>query len=116
MQHIMKLYENNFYSLIEGNKIREYRLYDEKRKVIKIGDEIKFVKLPHLEDYIIVNVEDIEVFNNWYDAYRKYFEEDFKEFYDSIETVVNDTYNGYYTKEESDKYGCVIFTFSRCRS
>ena len=42
MVHEMKLYEENFLDLKNGNKKREYRLYDEKRRLIKIGDTIKF--------------------------------------------------------------------------
>ena len=111
MEHIMKLYEENFNELKLGNKKREYRLNDEKRRQIKIGDTIKFVKLPNLDEEIVVGVSKIEVFDNWYDCYTKYFNEDFKSIYDSIDAVVQDTYNGgYYTKEESEKYGCVIFT------
>ena len=58
----------------------------------------------------------IEVFKNWYDCYAKYFEEDFKDRYSSIQGVVDDTYNGgYYTEEESEKYGCCCLTLSRIR-
>lgn len=111
MEHIMKLYEENFNELKLGNKKREYRLNDEKRRQIKVGDTIRFVKLPNLDEEIVVGVSKIEVFDNWYDCYTKYFNEDFKNIYDSIDAVVQDTYNGgYYTKEESEKYGCVIFT------
>ena len=58
----------------------------------------------------------IEVFSNWYDCYRKYYDEDFKDRYDSVEAVVQDTYDGgYYTKEESEKNGCVVFTIKKHR-
>lgn len=116
MIHEMKLYEENFYDLINGNKKREYRLYDEKRKLIKIGDTIKFIKLPNLNEFYLADVDKIEVFNNWYDCYQKYFEEDFKSRYKDVEEVVEDTYNGgYYTEEETNKNGCCCITLSRIR-
>ncbi|NMA50236.1 MAG: hypothetical protein GX951_00070 [Mollicutes bacterium] len=87
-----------------------------KRRLIKIGDTIRFVKLPEADKYIYADVLNIEVFTNWYECYAKYFEEDFKDRYDTIQDVVDDTYNGgYYTKEDSDKYGCCCLTLSKVR-
>ncbi len=116
MEHIMKLYESNFDELKASKKKREYRLNDEKRKQIRVGDTIRFFKLPNLDEEIVVDVKAVETFNNWYDCYEKYFEEDFKENYDSVQAVVQDTYDGgYYTKEESEKYGSVVFTIEKHR-
>ncbi len=116
MEHIMKLYEENFENLRYNNKTREYRLYDEKRKLIKIGDTIKFVKSPSLDEFIIVDVENIEVFTNWEDAYNKYFDFDFKDNYKNVDEIVTETYKDYYSKEETEKCGCVIFTISRAKT
>ena len=114
MVHELKLYSDNFDKLEKGLKTREYRLYDEKRKLINIGDTIKFVRLPDLDRYLYVDVINIEVFNNWFDCYEKYFD-DFKDRYKTIQDVVDDTYNNYYTKEDSDKYGCCCLTLSKVR-
>lgn len=93
---------------------REYRLNDEKRKLVKVGDTIRFLKLPDLDEEIVTDVLGIEVFDNWYDCYLKYFDEDFKDEYDSVAAVVEDTYNGgYYTEEESEKNGCVVFSIKK---
>ena len=114
MEYKMKLYKENFEEQKLGNKKREYRLNDEKRKQIKVGDNIKFLKLPNLDEEIIVKVTKIENFGNWYDCYKKYFNEDFKDKYKNIDAVVQDTYNGgYYTKEETQKNGCVVFTIKK---
>ena len=117
MQHDMKLYAENFERMKSGLKTREYRLYDEKRRLINIGDTIRFVKLPLMDEFIYADVSNIEVFSNWYDCYKKYFDEDFKDRYDSVESVIEDTYSGgYYTKEESEKYGVCCLTLSRVRN
>lgn len=116
MEHIMKLNESSFNDLVSGKKIREYRLYDEKRKNIRISDTIKFLKLPNLDDEFIVDVENIEVFDNWYDCYNKYFEEDFSKRYKNVKEVVNDTHcSNFYTKAESEKNKCVVFTIKKHR-
>ena len=109
----MKLYSREFELLKTGLKVREYRLYDEKRKLIKVKDTIKFLKLPNLDEEYIVEVTNIEIFKDWYSCYKKYFDIDFKDTYTSIESVVEDTYNGYYTKEESNKYDKVVITLKR---
>ena len=45
----MKLYAENFDVLKSGDKIIEYRLNDEKRKLVKVGDTIRFVRLPDMD-------------------------------------------------------------------
>lgn len=116
MEHIMKLNESSFEDVKSGKKVREYRLYDEKRKLVRVGDTIRFLKLPNLDENFVVDVKNIETFDNWYDCYSKYFEEDFKNRYENVEAVVQDTYDGgYYTEEESKENGCVIFTIKKHR-
>lgn len=116
MEHIMKLYESSFNDLKMGKKKREYRLNDDKRKLVRVGDTIKFLKLPNLDEEFIVDVINVEIFNNWFNCYSKYYEEDFKDKYDSVDAVVQDTYDGgYYTREESEENGCVVFTIKKHR-
>ena len=114
MEHTMKLYAENFDALKSGEKIREYRLNDEKRQLVKVGDTIRFIRLPDMDEECVVEVIDKETFDNWHDCYSKYYDEDFKDLYDSVEAVIQDTYDGgYYTKEESDKYGVALFTIKK---
>ena len=60
MEHIMKLYESSFEELKTGKKKREYRLNDEKRRLVRIGDTIRFLKLPNLDEEFVVDVKGIE--------------------------------------------------------
>ena len=116
MLHDMKLYSENYDRIELGNRLREYRLYDEKRRLIKIGDTIRFTRLPDKDKCCYADVVNIEVFKTWYDCYNKYFEEDFKSRYAKVQDVVDDTYSdGYYTQEETDKYGCCCITLSKVR-
>ncbi len=43
MTHVMKLHPTPFGKIKSGNKSIELRLYDEKRRKISVGDEIRFV-------------------------------------------------------------------------
>lgn len=40
MKHYMHFKEKPFQSIWEGNKTIELRLYDEKRRAVKVGDQI----------------------------------------------------------------------------
>ena len=95
----MKLLESPFERIKNGTKTVEFRLYDEKRQLIKIGDKIEFSKLPELEEKIVVEVVDL------------YREDTFKELF---EKVLNDkediekhikTIYTIYSVEEEKKYG-----------
>ncbi|MBQ8132175.1 MAG: GNAT family N-acetyltransferase [Bacilli bacterium] len=116
MIHTMKLFSSNFEDLIQGTKKREYRLNDEKRRKIRVGDTICFLSLPEKKQICYADVEKIEVFSNWEDCYGKYFEEDFKDTYESVEDVVSDTYHGYYSEEDTKKYGCLCITLKSIRN
>ena len=54
MEHIMKLYESSFEDVKYGKKKREYRLNDEKRKLVRVGDTIRFLKLPKMKNLLLM--------------------------------------------------------------
>ncbi len=56
MQHEMKLQPIYFDFILHGTKRIELRLYDEKRRKIKIGDTIRFLKEPELTDFFVGKV------------------------------------------------------------
>lgn len=55
MLHKMKLNER----IKNGTKTIEFRLFDEKRQQIKVGDQIEFSKLPNLQEKLLVNVTEL---------------------------------------------------------
>ena len=59
MLHKMKLNESPFERMKNGTKTIEFRLYDEKRQQIKIGDKIEFSKVPELKEKLLVDVIDL---------------------------------------------------------
>ena len=69
MIHKMKLNESPFERIKNGTKTVEFRLYDEKRQQIKIGDKIEFSKLPDLQEKLLVDV--IELYRE--DTFKKLF-------------------------------------------
>jgi ASC-1-like (ASCH) protein/ADP-ribose pyrophosphatase YjhB (NUDIX family) len=99
MLHKMKLKESPFERIKNGTKPIEFRLYDEKRQQIKIGDKIEFSKLPDLQEKILVDVIDL---------YRAdTFENLFRKLYSDEEEIIRKTKAMYeiYSPEKEQQYG-----------
>ena len=99
MLHKMKLNESPFERIKNGTKTIEFRLYDEKRRKVKIGDTIEFSKLPDLEEKLLVDVIDLYREDN--------FEDLFKKLYESEEEVTRKTnaMHEIYSQEKENEYG-----------
>ena len=101
MIHRMKLNESPFERIKDGTKTIEFRLYDEKRRQIKIGDQIEFSKLPELQETILVDV--LELYR------EETFESLFKKLYTDEEDIKRKTkaMYEYYSLEKEKEYGVI---------
>ncbi len=99
MLHKMKLNESPFERIKNGTKTIEFRLYDEKRQQIKIGDQIEFSKLTDLQEKLLVDV--IDLFRE--DTFEKLF----KKLYTNEEEINRKTKSmeQYYPYEKEKEYG-----------
>mgnify|MGYP004603479281 FL=1 len=73
MIHKMKLNESPFERIKNGTKTIEFRLYDEKRQQIKIGDQIEFSKLPDLQEKLLVDVTELYRENTFENLFIKLY-------------------------------------------
>ena len=104
MIHEMKLQPEYFNFILNGTKRIEIRLNDEKRQNIKLGDKIKFLKEPDLNESFEAQVIGLLRDNS--------FEEMFKDYDISIlsdksmtkEELIS-VLEQFYTKEKQEKYG-----------
>ena len=99
MLHKMKLNKSPFERIKNGTKKVEFRLYDEKRKQIKVGDKIEFSKLPDLEEKLLVDVVEL---------YREdKFENLFKRLYSDEEEIRRKTkaMHQIYSPDKEQQYG-----------
>ena len=104
MIHEMKLQPEYFNFILNGTKRIEIRLYYEKRQNIKLGDKIKFLKEPDLNESFEAQVIGLLRYNS--------FEEMFKDYDISIlsdksmtkEELIS-VLEQFYTKEKQEKYG-----------
>ena len=117
MIYKMKINEKAFMRMEIGDKKREYRINDFKRRNIKVGDVIEFSKLPDLKDKILMEVLEKEVYKSLDEAISVYFEEDFSSRYDSIESAVSSFYNkGYASRDEVIENGIVVFKIKKYKT
>ena len=104
MLHEMKLKEEYFNYILHGTKKIEIRLNDEKRKQIKLGDTIRFLKEPEKTESFDATVIGLLNYPN--------FNELFNDFDMSIlcdksytkEKLLN-VLEEFYTPEKQEKYG-----------
>ena len=75
MIHQMKLNDDPFERIKNGTKTIEFRLYDEKRRKVKIGDKIEFSKLPDLQEKILVDVVDLYTEPSFEELFEKLYED-----------------------------------------
>ena len=102
--HEMKLQPEYYDFILNGTKRIEIRLNDEKRRQIKIGDTIKFLKEPELKKSFKVKVIDLLRYDT--------FEDMFKDFDISVLADISMTKDElisvleeFYPKEKQVQYG-----------
>ena len=104
--HNLKLQNKPFCSIKNGQKTVEMRLYDEKRKQIKTGDEIVFTNIETSET-LKCKVLNISVFKNFAELYKNFDKTTLG--YSKTEIANPEYMNIYYSKEEQKNFGvCAI--------
>ena len=99
MIHEMKLQPEYFNFILNGTKRIEIRLNDEKRQNIKLGDKIKFLKEPDLNESFEAQVIGLLRYNS--------FEEMFK---DSTDFIVNEKGEDVISEKHDKDYKSKTFT------
>ncbi len=104
MIHYMKLKDEPFCAIKSGKKVVEMRLFDEKRKLLKLNDFIKFVNIES-EEKLDSKVQELKKFSNFEELYN---------FYDKTELGYMDYQNAsykdmlkYYSNSDIEKYGVI---------
>ena len=99
MIHRMKLNESPYERIKNGTKTIEFRLYDEKRQQIKVGDKIEFSKLPNLQEKLLVDVIKLYREDTFENLFRKLYKDE-----DEINRKSKSMYK-YYSPEKEKEYG-----------
>lgn len=107
MKHKMKLRSQPFNMIRSGQKTFELRLYDKKRQLVQVNDEIEFSCLEGNEAPFVVRVIALHRFENFADLYATlpllkcgYTSE-------TIPDATPDDMNQYYSIEEQSRHGVI---------
>ena len=102
MKYNMNLNNRPFKSIKEGTKTIELRLNDEKRSLLKVGDEIEFTNRDTNEKLSvdIINLHKYPSFKELYKHFNK-----IEMGYAEDEPSESKDMEAYYSKEEQNKYG-----------
>ena len=104
MEHKMKLNNGPFDMIKNGTKDIEMRLYDEKRRKIKIGDNIEFTNVTTGE-IINYTVKDLHIYDSFQQIYQKFNKERLG--YHPNEEAKYTDMEQYYSQSDIENYGVV---------
>ena len=104
MNHNMNINNRPFEMIKNGEKTIELRLYDEKRRKIKVGDTICFKSK---EDKLIVTVKAVHIFRNFEELYAALPLDKCGYSAEELLTASPEDMLEYYSKEQIEKYGVV---------
>lgn len=102
MMHQMKLNNDPFEKIKNGTKTIELRLYDEKRKLLKINDVIELINISTNEQ-MMVQIENLYHYPSFYELYKHFDKIEIG--YDQEEKPNYKDMEQYYSKEEQNEYG-----------
>lgn len=106
------LHEDVFEIVKKGIKDIEVRLNDEKRRQLKVGDTLIFVKRPLDDEEIKVEVIGLEYYDNFSELVNHY---EMKRIY--LDGYTKEMYlkemERFYTLEEQQQYGVVAILFKK---
>ncbi len=114
MIHEMKLQPKYFNYILNGTKRIELRLNDEKRQTIKVGDTIKFLKEPNLNESFLVKVIELIKYNSFLEMFNNYDISILSDSSMSKEELLTDL-EKFYTKEKQQTYGVLGIRFEFIR-
>ncbi len=103
MQHHFHLHQEPFEKIKNGSKTVESRLYDNKRRLINVGDTIVFTSR-HTHESIEKKISNIQIFNSFSEMLAQIQIHTFGN--DSIEKELQGLQE-YYSLEDQQTYGVV---------
>lgn len=109
MIHTMGLYKEPMESIKSGRKTIEVRLNDEKRRKIKVGDIIEFIKVPEENDTLRVLVLELNKYDTFKDMYEAipFMEFDCEGW--TMDEMIEGTYE-IYSPDQEKQWGALAIT------
>lgn len=108
MIHEMHLNQHPFELSKGGLQTIESRLNDDKRRLLKIDDKIKFTNKANINEHIMVQIIDLHVCKNFKELYNLFPSIKFGG--ENVKNLLTSVYK-YYSKEKEEKYGVIGIEF-----
>ena len=105
MTHYMNLNPSPFEMIASGAKTIELRLYDEKRRQIKVGDTIVFQKTSNHNEQITAEVIKLHKFNSFSELYEALPLDKCGYLPEEIDSASYKDMEEYYSAEKQAQYG-----------
>lgn len=105
--HHMKLNPEPYRKIRQGKKTIELRLYDEKRRKLKVGDIIEFVNIENKELSVKARVLALHIFPSFKELYENLPLDKCGYTENNINIASYKDMEKFYSLEEQDKYGVV---------
>lgn len=105
----MGLYEEYFRAIKDGKKIVEVRLNDERRRNIRVGDSIEFIKVPQQDEILKVQVNDLRKYDTFETMYKDISFKDFDCEGWTMKEMIYGTYEIYTVEQEKEWGALAIF-------
>ena len=106
--YYLKIREKFISSIQKGTKKHEYRLANDERCSIKVGDNLVLFSNQDKKKYVRTTVTRISIYKTWAEALARNWKEDFSGLFDSLEVAIKEC-QSFYKKEDVDKYGIIVF-------
>jgi ASC-1-like (ASCH) protein len=108
--HEQHLESRPFELVLHGSKTIESRLYDEKRRLIELGDEILFIHRDNPEQSITVRVLGLLSYTSFHDLFTH---NDPAKFGGTTAELLEERIRAYYAAEAEHAYGVLGVEFER---
>lgn len=112
MEYTMRLSAKPFKKLAGGSKKVELRLYDEKRKQLRVGDTITFFSTNDPNSSIQTRITGLYLFDSFEELYKNIPIEDLGYDEEELPQASPNDMDAYYTPEEQAKYGVIAIRLS----
>ncbi|MDD2482378.1 MAG: ASCH domain-containing protein [Lutispora sp.] len=109
----MKSLKEPFDLIKIGQKNIEIRLFDDKRKELKIDDIIIFSKLPNCREKLIIRITGLKRYDSFSHLFENIPPKCFGWDGRSIDWMLNEIYM-IYSMEQEKKYGIIAISFKLC--
>ena len=106
--HSLQLATEPFNAIVFGKKTIESRLYDEKRRIIQLGDSIKFTNREDTDQTVLVKVIGLLRYETFYDLFSHNTPSKFGG--ESVQWLENQI-NEFYSIEEQKQNGVIGIEF-----